>query len=69
MSRKNYEAEIAPFIRIKGITRCPTACFAPTHATGAPADHGALRLRAARLEALRQERSQRFGARAAGVAA
>jgi hypothetical protein len=69
MSPKNYEAEIAAFIRTKGITRCPTACAAPTHASGSAADREALRLRAERLEALRQERSQHFRARAIGVAA
>jgi hypothetical protein len=69
MSPKNYEAEIALFIRTKGITRCPTACVAPTHASGSTADRQALRLRAERLEALRQERSQHFRAHAIGVAA
>ena len=69
MTPKNYEAEIAAFIRTRGITRCPTACAAPTHAAGSTADREALRLRAERLEALRQERSQHFWARAIGVAA
>jgi hypothetical protein len=69
MSPRNYEAEIAAFIRAKGITRCPTACAAPTHASGSAADREALRLRAERLEALRQERTQHFRARAIGVAA
>jgi hypothetical protein len=69
MTPKTYEAEIAAFIRAKGITRCPTACAAPTHASGSAADREALRLRAERLEALRQERSQHFWARAIGVAA
>jgi hypothetical protein len=69
MSPKNSEAEIAAFIRIKGITRCPTACTAPTHASGSAADRDALRQRAERLEAMRQERSQQSWARAIGVAA
>ena len=69
MSQKNSQAEIATFIRTKGITRCPTACAAPTHASGNAADREALRLRTERLEALRQERSQRFWARAIGIAA
>lgn len=34
MSSRNCEAEIAAFILAKGITRCPTACAAPTHASG-----------------------------------
>jgi hypothetical protein len=66
---KNYEVEIAAFIRTKGITRCPTACAAPTHASGSTADREALRLRAERLEALREERSRHFWANAIRVAA
>jgi hypothetical protein len=57
MSARNYEAEIAAFILAKGVTRCPTACAAPTHASGTAADRAALRERAERLEALREERS------------
>jgi hypothetical protein len=64
MSPKNYEAEIAAFIRAKGITRCPTACAAPTYASGSAADREELRQRAERLEAVRLE-----GARAIGAAA
>ena len=69
MSPKNYETEIAAFIRTKGVTRCPTACAAPTHAAGSAADREMLRRRAERLEALRQERSQHSWARAIGAAA
>ena len=58
MSPQQYDAEIAAFIRQKGITRCPTACAAPTHASGSAADRAALRQRAERREALRQERAQ-----------
>jgi hypothetical protein len=58
MSVRNYEAEIAAFILAKGVTRCPTACAAPTHASGTAADRAALRERAERLEALREERSR-----------
>ena len=56
---KNYEAEIAAFIRAKGVTRCPTACVAPTRASGSTADREALRMRAQRLEALREERQEK----------
>lgn len=69
MSTRNYEAEIAAFIRTKGVTRCPTACAAPTHASGSAADREALRQRAERLEALRQERSQSLWAPAIASAA
>ena len=56
MNSQNYEAEIAAFIRTKGITRCPTACAAPTHASGTAAERAALRARAERVEALREEK-------------
>ena len=66
---QNYEAEVAMFIRSKGITRCPTACAAPTHAHGGAADREALRLRAERLEVQRQEWSRASWARAISAAA
>lgn len=69
MSPKNYEAEIAAFIRTRGVTRCPTACAAPTHASGSAVDREALRQRAEQLEAVRQARSQHAWARAVGAAA
>jgi hypothetical protein len=56
MSLENYEAEIAAFIRAKGVTRCPTACAAPSQASGNTADRAALRQRAEQLEAARQEK-------------
>lgn len=66
---QNYDAEIAAFIRAKGVTRCPTACAAPTHATGNSADRAALRQRAERIEAQREEKARMAWARANGVAA
>ena len=66
---KNFEAEITAFIRAKGITRCPTACAAPTHASAGPADRLALRERSDRLETLRAERAGKAWARAIGLAA
>ena len=66
---RNYEAEIAAFIREKGVTRCPTACAAPTHASVSAAERDALRQRAERLEALRQEKAREAWARAVGAAA
>ena len=68
MSPRNYEAEIAAFIMAKGVTRCPTACAAPTHASGNAADRAALRERAERLEALREERSRATRQRATAAA-
>jgi hypothetical protein len=69
MSPQNYEAEIAAFIRAKGVTRCPTACAAPTHASGSDADREALRRRAEQLEALRQEKARQAWSRVVTVAA
>jgi hypothetical protein len=60
MSPRDYEAEIAAFIRAKGITRCPTACAAPTQASGSAADRAALRQRAEERETARQERLRQF---------
>ena len=59
MLSQQYEADIAAFIRRNGITRCPTACAAPTHASGNAADRAALRRRAEEREALREERARR----------
>jgi len=66
---ESYQTEIAAFIRAKGVTRCPTACVAPTHASGSAADRAVLRLRAQRLEELREERQERARHARAGVAA
>ena len=68
MSPKNYENEIAAFIRTKGVTRCPTACVAPTHATGSAADRDALRQRAERIEAKRRQKASQAWVRAIAVA-
>lgn len=68
MSSENYEAEIAAFIRQKGVTRCPTACVAPTHASGTQADREALRLRAEQREVLRQAIARRAWVRATTAA-
>jgi hypothetical protein len=64
MSPMNYETEIAAFLWTKGITRCPTACAAPTQASGSAADRAALRQRAERLEALREEKARQSWGRA-----
>lgn len=69
MSRNNDDAAIAAFLRSKGVTRCPTACAAPTHAYGSAADRQALRQRAERLDAMRKQKAQQAWARAIGVAA
>ena len=42
MSHYDRDAEIAAFIRTKGVTRCPTACVVPTQGLPDPADQAAL---------------------------
>lgn len=69
MSWNKYEAEIAAFIRSRGVTRCPTACVAPTHASGGTADREALRQRAERLNAAREQKARQAWERAIGIAA
>lgn len=69
MSPQNYEAEIAAFIQARGVTRCPTACAAPTHASGSAADRAALRQRAERVEATRLEKARQSWPRVIVVAA
>lgn len=56
MSQTEYEAAVAEFIHRKGITRCPTACLAPTQGSVAEMDRVMLRQRAEHLEELRRER-------------
>ena len=56
MAPRDYEAEIAAFIQARGVTCCPTACAVPTHASGSAADRIALRERAERQDAVREER-------------
>jgi len=58
MSR-NYEAEIAAFIRSRGVTRCPTAYAAPALGISSEADRVALRSRAKELEVAREEQVRR----------
>ena len=43
MSQSEYEAALSKFLRSKGVTRCPTACVAPTLGTVADKDRAALR--------------------------
>ena len=43
MSKADYEAAVAAFLRTKGVTRCPTVCAVPTQATVAEADRLAYR--------------------------
>ena len=60
MSRNEYEAAIAEFMRTKGITRCPTACAVPTHADVPDTDRVALRSYAEAKEAARMEKAKSY---------
>ena len=56
MSQTQYEAAVAEFLRTRGVTRCPTACVAPTHTAVTDADRDALRNYIAAREASRLEK-------------
>lgn len=60
MSQNDYEAAIAEFLRRKGVTRCPTVCVVPTHASPSDADRVALRSYDAAREAARLEKSRNY---------
>jgi hypothetical protein len=66
MSRPDHDAEIAAFIRTKGVTRYPTACVLPTQGSPDLADQAALgQYAVARDQSLRTKiaaRWQVFGA-------
>jgi hypothetical protein len=53
---KDDAAEIATYIRTRGVTRCPTACAIPTQATIPPADQAALARHGLVRERARQQR-------------
>ena len=59
MTQHEYDAQIAAFIKQKGVTRCPTACAVPTHGSIAATDREALRRRAEEREARLEERRLR----------
>jgi hypothetical protein len=52
MNGDEYQAAVAAFIHVKGVTRCPTACALPTQGTVPLADRAAL----ADYAALRERR-------------
>lgn len=66
MSPQQTEAAIAAFLRTKGVTRCPTACVAPTHASGSAMDRAVLRQCVEREEAKIAERRRQASQRAFG---
>jgi hypothetical protein len=66
MPPQEDRAAIAEFILAKGVTRCPTVCLVPTHASVSLADRLALRRRAEQREALRRQRARDAWVRALG---
>jgi len=52
--RDDLQAAVAEFIRIKGVTRCPTACLLPMQGSVDVADRAALEEYAINRERLRQ---------------
>ena len=60
MSNAQYERAVAEFLSEKGVTRCPTVCVLPTHASVTDADRAALRSYDAAREAARQERLRNY---------
>ena len=54
MSDTDYAKAVAEFMSRKGVTRCPTVCVVPTHASVTEADRTALRDYDAKREAARQ---------------
>lgn len=56
MSNTDYAKAMEEFLARKGVTRCPTVCIVPTHASVAEADRVALRNHEAAREAARQTR-------------
>lgn len=73
MSQNEYEAAIVEFLERNGVTRCPTACLVPTHASVAEPDRLALRRYDATRNAAKAEKSRNFremmGGARAGIAA
>ena len=60
MSQTEYANAVAEFLSKKGITRCPTACIVPTHASVTEADRTALRDYDAAREAARQAKLRNY---------
>jgi hypothetical protein len=60
MTESEYASAVAEFVRKRGVTRCPTACIVPTHASVTAADRDALRNYEASREAARQARQRNY---------
>ena len=60
MSHHDRDAEIAAFIRTKGVTRCPTACVVPTQGSPDRDDQAALEQYAVARELLLAKSATRW---------
>jgi len=60
MPQNDYDAAVAEFLRKKGVTRCPTVCVVPTHASVGEKDREALREYVAAKEAARLEKIRSY---------
>jgi hypothetical protein len=60
MPQTEHEAAIAEFLRKNSVTRCPTACVAPTRTALADADRAALCDYSAAREAARIEKLRTY---------
>jgi hypothetical protein len=43
MTEAQYDAAVSEYLRNRGVTRCPTACVVPTHASVGESDRARLR--------------------------
>ena len=57
MCESEIETIVDEFIRLKGVTRCPTACVSPTQASVAAADRAALEEHAAMRDRLHRAKA------------
>ena len=60
MTETEYAKAVAEFMNRKGVTRCPTVCVVPTHASVNDADRTALRDYEAAREAARQAKLRNY---------
>jgi hypothetical protein len=57
VTEKDVEAAVAEFIRIRGVTKCPTACVLPTQGSVPAADREALEEYAVRRDQIRRAKA------------
>jgi hypothetical protein len=60
MTETEYARAVAEFMSRKSVTRCPTVCVVPTHASVTEADRNALRNYEAAREEARQAKQRNY---------